>query len=326
MKLELVKKYEPDNIEAHYGCVALSEETTVSLVMDKEDKYCLLLLSPNQMRILPLNYLEKFTKIPHYPVLFAKEGGFGIIKNENELLYYPTIDSIPIEISIENKEIFQQALKIPQFENVWPPKIKLGYPNPISNNDVLPVCFEHTYFHNNPRYFACLNLNMKEQKAKWENWTNLDAEKFPVHGSRYDNFPPRIDSIMIKDKDVFIYTSGIGASYCKGMYYYGIVRTTKKGEIVETLLDSGDLTIIDQKKRGVNGVFTSSQKYAILTPVFQNDEWKGKQKLFSIETKELIAIEFPRGFGKYPRVMQESGKYFWVYLWDTRHFAICREK
>ena len=32
MKLELVKKYEPDNIDSHWGCVVLNEETTVSLV------------------------------------------------------------------------------------------------------------------------------------------------------------------------------------------------------------------------------------------------------------------------------------------------------
>ena len=135
------------------------------------------------------------------------------------------------------------------------------------------------------------------------------------------------DSAMLINDKFYIFTSGDSAFVNKwGMKNYGIFKITKKGEIVETLLDSGNLQISDQKKRGVYGVFFSSQKYIILTPVFQSDEWQGKQKLFSMETKELIDIEFPRGFGKYPRVIQHSERYFWVYLWETRHFAICQEK
>ena len=320
MNLELVKKYKPDNIDSHWGCVALNETTTVSLVREKNsDNYSLSFVSPEKMRHLPLDYLETFLKTDNNPVLFSKNGGFGIIKNQNELFYYQNADSNPEKIEIENKKLFQQIL---------PPKIRLRYPNPISDNDVLPVCFQHTFFNgNDSRYFAFLNLNIEKQKAKWESWTNLEAQKFAAHRFEKKD-PPKIDSVMIKNEEVFIFTSGESITSINkwGMDYYGIAKTTKKGKIVEILLDSGNLHIIDQKKRGVNGIFCSSQKYAILTPVFQSDEWKGKQKLFSMETKELIDIEFPRGCGKYPRVIQHSEKYFWVYLWDTRHFAICQEK
>jgi hypothetical protein len=318
MKLELVKKYEPDNVLFPWGCVALNEETAVSLVMEKDsDNYSLLLFSTEEMRRLPIDYIEAYTH--DKPVLFAKNGGFGIIKNQNELFYHNSIDCNPIKIEIENKKLFQQVL---------PPKTRLLYPNPISDNDVLPVCFQHTTFDGlDPRYFAFLNLNIEKQKAKWESWASLDAKMFCAHGLA-GKYPPKIDSVMIKDDDVFIFTSGekITSVNKWGMDYYGIAKTTKKGEVVEILLDSGNLHAIDLKTRGVNGVFSFSQKYVILTPVFRSNEWKGKQKLFSIATGELIEIAFPRGFGKRPLIIQHSGKYFWVYLWDTKHFVICQEE
>ena len=324
MKLELVKKYETDNIDSYRSCVAINEETAVSLVIEKEsDNYSLFFFTPEEMRILPVDYIETFSIIDNNPVLFSKNGGFGIIKNQNELFFYHSIDSNPKKIEIENKKMFQQVL---------PPKPRFRYPNPISDSDVLPVCFQHTFFNgNDSRYFALLHLNIENQKAKWESWSNLGkqvfcAQGFYTQGLSKDD-PPKIDSLMIKNGDVFIFTSGETEGVNKwGMDYYGIAKTTRNGKIVETLLDSGNLKIIDQKKRGVNGIFSSSQKYVILTPVFQSDEWKGKQKLFSVESKEFIDIEFPSNFGKSPRIIQHSGKYFWVYFRDTRHFAICQEK
>ena len=59
--------------------------------------------------------------------------------------------------------------------------------------------------------------------------------------------------------------------------------------------------------------------------VLQSCEWKGKQKLFSIDTIEMIDIDFPRGFGKYPQIMEHFGNYFWIFLRDTKQIAICRE-
>ena len=52
------------------------------------------------------------------------------------------------------------------------------------------------------------------------------------------------------------------------------------------------------KKSGVNGTFTHSD-YLILTPLFKNDDWQGKQKLFSIGTREYLDISMPRGMTKH---------------------------
>ena len=320
MKLELVKKYEPDDIDFHWSCSALNEEITASLVSRKDsNNYSLFFFGTEGMRHLTVDYLKPTSILDDNPVLFSKNGCFGIIKNQNELFFYHSIDSDPVKIEIENKRLFQQVL---------PSKTRLRFPNPISDSNVLPVCFQHDIFEGgSARYFTFLNLNIEKRTAKWASWHYLNEKDFPFHMRGGFERPPVIDNIMLLNDEVYIFTSGDSASVNKwGMGYYGIVKTTKKGEIIENLLDSGNLQMIDQKKRGVNGVFSSSQKYVILTPVFKNDEWKGKQKLFSLESKELIDIEFPRGFGKSPRIIQHSGKYFFVYLWDTRHFAICQEK
>jgi tricorn protease-like protein len=318
MKLELIKRYEPDNIQFFMSCVAVNNETAICLTIDNADNYALLFVSPGETKDIPLNYLETFTKTDNKPILFAKGGSFGIIKNPNELFIYQNMNDMPNRIEIDGKKLFQAVL---------PSETRLCYPNPISNGDMLPVCFQHTTFLGvDARYVAFLSMNIEKQKARWESWTNLDNKKFPVvYPGQQD--PPKIDSVMVKDDSVFVFTSGGSITSVNkwGMDYYGIVKTTKKGEIIETLLDSGNLRAIDRKKRGVNGVFSSSQKYAILTPVFQSDEWKGKQKLFSIETKELIEVEFPRGFDKYPQIVQHSGLYFWVYLRETKHIAICKQ-
>jgi hypothetical protein len=317
MKLELVKKYGQDDIKFFWNCVSTGNETAICLTTDNNDKYSLLSVSPDEIKCMPLNYIGAFYEEVNRPVLFAKNGKFGIIKNPNELFVYHNIGAEPQRIEIDGKKFFQQIL---------PPTTRLCNPNPISDGDTLPVCFQHTVFMgSDARYFAFLNLNIEKQKAKWESWTNLDCKDFPVvYAGQQD--PPKIDGVMVSGEDIFVFTSGSKITGINkwGMDYYGIVKITKKGEVIETLLNSGDLHAIDQKKRGVNGVFSSSQKYAILTPVFQSDEWKGKQKLFSIETKELVEIEFPRGFGKYPQIVQHSGQYFWIYLRDTNHVAICK--
>lgn len=318
MKLKLIKKYELENIRWIYGCAVLDRETAIFLIMDNEDKYALLYITPDKMKLLPLDYLETFLKMEGCPVLFSKGGGFGIIKNSNELFYYQNINSDPVRVEIENKKLF--------IKPILPLKVRLGYPSPISNTDILPICFQHTAFRGNEvRYIAFLNLNIEKQKAKWESWTSLDPKNFPVCHNEKE--PPKIDSVMMKGKEIFVYTSGAMITSVNkwGMDYYGIVKITPNGEIVETLLDSGNLHEVDQKKRGVNGAFSSSQKYAFLMPVFQCCEWKGRQKLFSIELKEMIDIVFPRGFGKYPQIMEHFGNYFWVFLQDEKYIAICEK-
>jgi hypothetical protein len=322
MKLELIKKYEPEGIDALCGCVVRNDGAAILLVDDKEDAFNLLCLTPEEMRLRPLGL--SFESDDGCPVLFAVGSGFGVVKNTRELLWFPTFDGEPERVAIDGKKLFGQVL---------PPSSRLTRFNrscPISADGVLPVCFEHTTFDGHPRFVAFLELNMDRRKARWQSWMNLNEAQMPSRDGAIAKAcgfsPPILDSVMLKGGDVFVFSPGISTNVNKyGMGSYGIFRVTHKGDLVETLLDSGNLFLIDQKKRGVNGVFTASEEYVIMTPVFQSDEWKGRQKLFHLATHEIVEVELPRGFGKYPRIVQHSDDHFIVYLWDTRHFAICRK-
>ncbi len=63
-------------------------------------------------------------------------------------------------------------------------------------------------------------------------------------------------------------------------------------------------------------------QYLIMTPVFKSDDWKGKQKLFSIKDKELIDIQLPKGTKDF-RIVEHQNDMFW--LTDFRsEILICR--
>ena len=81
------------------------------------------------------------------------------------------------------------------------------------------------------------------------------------------------------------------------MDYYALAKISPEGKVKEKLLESEQLKA-GGKKSGVNGTFTYSD-YLILTPLFNNGDWKGKQKLFSLRTKEYLDIVMPRGMTKH---------------------------
>ena len=82
-----------------------------------------------------------------------------------------------------------------------------------------------------------------------------------------------------------------------GMDYYALAKISSEGKVKEKLLESEQLKA-GGKKSGVNGTFTHSD-YLILTPLFRNDDWEGKQKLFSLSTWEYLDITMPRGMTKH---------------------------
>ena len=107
------------------------------------------------------------------------------------------------------------------------------------------------------------------------------------------------------------------------MDYYALVKISSDGRIIEKLLESEHLKD-SGKKSGVNGLFTDSP-YLILSPLFKNDDWKGKQKLFSLITRELCAIALPRGMSKY-KVQNMTDNFCLTFLYDRglKELALCQ--
>ena len=78
---------------------------------------------------------------------------------------------------------------------------------------------------------------------------------------------------------------------------HALAKISDKGKVIEKLIESDNLKA-SGKKSGVNGTFTDSD-YVIMTPLFKNDDWNGKQKVFSLSTGEYFDISFPKGMAKH---------------------------
>lgn len=77
----------------------------------------------------------------------------------------------------------------------------------------------------------------------------------------------------------------------------------------------------DEKKYGIEGRFTASGRFCILTSVYKTtDPWKGKQKLFDMDRGELVDVRLPRGFSKY-RLIDHAGNHVWAELWPVEQGA-----
>lgn len=311
MKLALVKGFE--NVDNILTAIAIDEHKAVFLSYREEDMfYQLLYVSDEEYRVIELDYTEKYYQLDNHPVLFSINNRFGIVKSPREVLLYSDTKQGFESIYINNIEVLPQ-------------RFKLQWKVAITDNSLLPICFSGDGLGCDTRYIAFLELDIENKKARWESWTSLETNVLTHHSE--DNYPPKIDSVMLKDNELYLFTSGgqITSVNKWGMDYYALTRGTQEGSIKEILIDSGNLHTIDHKKRGVNGLLSNSQKYVMLTPVFQSDEWKGKQKLYSLKQSEIMNITFPRGFGKYPQILEHYGDYFWVYLKEKRELAICRE-
>ncbi|MDR2282263.1 MAG: hypothetical protein LBE37_03590 [Sphingobacterium sp.] len=312
MTLELVKKFE--HINPILTATTIDENTAIFLSYNEESMYYqLLLVSESTYKIIPLDYKEKYYSLENHPVLFSIDKHFGWIKNQNELLLY----------SYEN-----QAFESIQIENssILPKRFNLTWRVPISDSSVLPVCFNGDGINHDTRYLAFLDLDIINKQAHWESWTSLETAEFAYHQD--NSYPPKIDTAMWKEDGLYVFTSGgqITSVNKWGMDYYAFAKGNRNGAIEKILFDSGNLQAVNSKKQGVNGLFSNSKEYLLLTPIFKNDQWKGKQHILNLESNEISEIAFPRGFGKFPQIVQHFENHFWVYLRDTKELAICKLK
>ena len=71
-------------------------------------------------------------------------------------------------------------------------------------------------------------------------------------------------------------------------------------------------------------LFTVSP-YLILSPLFKNDDWKGKQKLFSLATREWCDIALPRGMSKH-KLQNMTDNFCLTFLYDRglKELALCQ--
>ncbi|KQO81189.1 hypothetical protein [Rhizobium sp. Leaf262] len=153
----------------------------------------------------------------------------------------------------------------------------------------------------------------------------LVAEDFPHHHFFHSN-RPRINQALLRAGRVYIYTKGHGDSPKWGYPCSGIAEIGPDGR-VKSLPFMQDYTRTgDERKYGIEGRFTASGRFCILSSVYKTtDPWKGRQKLFDMDSGALVDVNLPRGFSKY-RLIDQAGDHFWAELWpiprgDARRIA-----
>ncbi|CDZ64298.1 hypothetical protein [Neorhizobium galegae] len=153
----------------------------------------------------------------------------------------------------------------------------------------------------------------------------LAVEDFP-HRRGFYTYRPHINQALLRAGRVYIYTKGSSDSPKYGYPCSGIAEISPDGQVKSLPFMQDYTSTGDEKKYGIEGRFTASGRYCILTSVYKTtDPWKGQQKLFDLDSAELIDLKLPRGFSKY-RLIDHAGDHFWAELWPvaqggTQRFA-----
>ena len=184
------------------------------------------------------------------------------------------------------------------FSKTLPDNARERYFQTVSDGSLIPVCFEKEVYYGLSRCFALLDFDPVKKEAKWKSFSEIEKNALTHHDDRTKD-APKIDSLKIAEEELYAFTSGesTGSVNKWGMDYYALAKISSEGKVKEKLLESEQLKA-GGKKSGVNGIFTHSD-YLILTPLFNNDDWKGKQKLFSLSKREYTDVIMPRGMTKH---------------------------
>ena len=183
----------------------------------------------------------------------------------------------------------------------------------------------------NPRYLASLRIG--DTDASWTHIRTLGPDGFPVDRFGDDELnespdTPSIDGCIVGDAvgcgdSLLVCVEGSNASSVKkyGADFFTITRVLPDGTVTSPLYQQSGWKR-QPGKHGINGKITSSGRYVVLTPVFASGEWKGRQRLFDLETGEVIEPVLPRGAAKM-RIVDHRGATFW--LSDGAQRILCAE-
>ena len=313
LKLSLLNKWELDkDYNSVFNSVMLHDGRAFVLTSEKEvfNRYCLLEVSPLGVKEIDAWACDHVWE--EEPLLFTDGQNIGIIKSGKEIVYYAGDFSHPEIIDIKDPQ------------SILPKKAQERDFQIVSDSDQIPVCFEDQVYTNQARNFALLEFDRENKRAKWTTYSHIDKKDLSHHDMSSDACP-KIDSMKSWKQELYAFTSGESQTSINkwGMDYYALVKIFSDGRVIEKIFESDCLKGAG-KKAGVNGLFTDTD-YLILTPLFKNDDWKGKQKLFSLATRELCDIALPRGMSKH-KLQNMTDNCCLTYLYDRglKELALCQ--
>lgn len=235
---------------------------------------------------------------------FQNYAGLYSSKNDSITLYSEADKSTPISIVITNQ---LPKAKYPNFDRVLSNYHTAGN----TDNNIIPILFTNGGLL--PVYVANLQIDMEKKTATWldlKYWNN--KQPIPLENENFDKPQKPFTMLHALNKQHTTYLYGIGdrdGGYLKpGMEFSELGAVDEKGTVKETLFSLGRL-YKDSNKGGKECTFSSSGKYAILTPAFKSDDWKNKQKLFALDSKEVLDLELPKGLSDY-RVIDHNNEVF----------------
>lgn len=179
-------------------------------------------------------------------------------------------------------------------------------------NDTFPIVCRVDSMLEATNSFAILSVDFDKKTARWTHngsciynkekirQQHLDAVK-KVNGNfalaDYNYNYPLIGSIYEQNEKLyaFLESSTINPAGLSMMGYYSYVEISKDGLIKRKLWGKDNLNQLPGK-HGVRGKFSADQNYLIISPIFKNDEWKGKPKLLRLSDCTLIDVVMPRGY------------------------------
>ncbi len=262
------------------------------------------------------------------PVLITVGGQLVLLLNLRLLFLIDPTLAVTGQLEVEKD--------IPELQNL-PYEITCPYPDRntgMSDTSVIPLLFVGTW--DGPGQdlsavyaMAMLDVDVEGKHARWvpcggEHIFQFDSESFPE--THLGDSKPVLHHAALRKGKLHVYTLGNSPRYVKwGMPYFGIATYDQERK----LLGCPYLEVPspeDPKKRGRYGQFSSSLQYCIITPVFRtSDPWKRKQRLFNLDTNELIKVGLPRGYSKHDVVDHAHGTYWLMStdIFNEIHIASC---
>jgi hypothetical protein len=265
----------------------------------------------NQIDIFFLDE-KPFSRYHTYVIIPYNNTQFAILHDLESLHVYNEDFSTDFIIKIKNGKILEEF-------NTYNQEPRLSGVSSIGEYDnLLPVILSHPQMTQNNQYLAFLNIDKDHKTAYWNSILNLPERDYPmdrfggIMPLGFSKEPPIIGHIMIDNKKLFVSVEGSDTMSLNryGMDFYTLAEIDINGSIVNRIYEQKGLKL-GTKKHGIQGKFASSKDFIILTPVFSNDDWKGKQKLYSLNGLDLIDVEMPKGTKK-SRIIDHKDGVFWL--------------
>lgn len=235
---------------------------------------------------------------------FQNYAGLYSAKNDIVILYSESNKHTPARIAITNH---LPKAKYPNFNR------HLSNYHSAGNTDtnIIPILFTNGGML--PVYAANLQVDVEKGTASWldlKYWSN--KQPIALENESFDRPQKPFTILHALNKESVSLLYGIGdrdGGYLKpGMEFSELSMVDEIGTLKETLFSLGRL-YKEGKKGGRECTFSSSGKYAILTPAFKSDDWKNKQKLLELDSKQLIEVELLKALSDY-RVIDHNNEVF----------------